>query len=71
MYVKGVKSGVCGFYTTLYTEYRFNGTHVEGVKSVLCIQSPPPGEKAALLTFWDLSNYKGSFRQDAQPTPNS
>ena len=24
-----------------------------------------------VLTFWDLSNYKGSWRQDAQPTPNS
>ena len=37
MYVKGVKSGVCSFYATLYTEYRFN---VKGVKSVLCIQGP-------------------------------
>ena len=21
------------------------------------------------LTFWDLSNYKGSYNQDTQPTP--
>ena len=28
-------------------------------------------EEAALLTFWDLSNYKGDCRQDAQPIPNS
>ena len=26
-------------------------------------------EEAALLTFQDLTNYKGSCRQDAQPTP--
>ena len=37
MYVKGVESGVCCFYTTLYTECRFN---FKGVKSVLCIQGP-------------------------------
>ena len=42
MYVKGVKSGVCGFYTTLYTECRFNGTHIKGIESVLCIQDPLP-----------------------------
>ena len=28
-------------------------------------------EEAALLTFLDLSNYKGDCRQDAQPIPNS
>ena len=28
-------------------------------------------EEAALLTFLDLSNYKGDSRQDAQPIPNS
>ena len=27
-------------------------------------------DEVALLTFWDLSNYKGSCRQDAQPSPN-
>ena len=37
VYVKGVESGICGFYTTLYTKYRFN---VKGVKSVLCIKGP-------------------------------
>ena len=26
-------------------------------------------EEAALLTFQDLTNYKDSCRQDAQPTP--
>ena len=40
MYVKRVDCGVCGFYATLYTEHIFNGTHVEGVESVLCIQRP-------------------------------
>ena len=28
-------------------------------------------EEAALLTFWDLSNYKGDCTQDAQPILNS
>ena len=28
-------------------------------------------KEAALLTFLDLSNYKGDCRQDAQPIPNS
>ena len=28
-------------------------------------------EEAALLTFLDLSNYKGDWRQDTQPIPNS
>ena len=28
-------------------------------------------EEAALLTFLDLSNYKGDCRQDTQPIPNS
>ena len=37
MYVKGVKSGVCGFYTTLYTDY-----------SVLCIQGPSPLQEGRL-----------------------
>ena len=39
MYVGDVGDGVCGFYTTLYAEYRFHA---------LCIQWPlaPPGGKA-------------------------
>ena len=45
-YVEGVKSGVCDFYATLYTEYRFN---VEVVKSVLCIQGPSPLQKGRLF----------------------
>ena len=28
-------------------------------------------EEAALLTFWDLSNYKGICRQGTQSNPNS
>ena len=39
--VKRVKSRVCGFYVTLHTEYFTQFvTHVERVKSVLCIQWP-------------------------------
>ena len=33
----------------------------------LAVQS----KEAALLTFLDLSNYKGNCRQNAQPIPNS
>ena len=32
MYVIDVEDGVCGFYQTLYTEYCYSFTHVEGVK---------------------------------------
>ena len=32
MYVEDVKDGVCGFYTTLYTEYR---SDVEGIEDTL------------------------------------
>ena len=62
IYVKGVKSGVCIFYTTLYIEYRFNGTHIEGVKSVLCIQSPPPPNsrrKGSFVKFLGLIKLQG------------
>ena len=27
MFVEGVKSGICSFYATLYTQCRFNGVH--------------------------------------------
>ena len=36
MYVGGVKSGVCGFYTTLHTEYCYSYRRC----IVLCIQWP-------------------------------
>ena len=32
MYVKDVRDGVCGFYTTLYTEYCYSSHSVEGVE---------------------------------------
>ena len=40
MYVEGVERSVHGFYAILYTEYRFNDTHVKGVKSVLYLERP-------------------------------
>ena len=44
MYVKRCqkkeKTGVCGFYTTLYTEY-----------SVLCIQAPHPSKREGLYSL--------------------
>ena len=63
MYVEGVESGVCSFYVTLYTEYRFN---VKGVKSELFVQglqeerlfgfssSPPVSLRRQLCYFLGL-----------------
>ena len=44
MYVGDVEDGVCGFYATLYAEYRF----MSKMSKILCIQWPlaPPGGKA-------------------------
>ena len=44
MYVEDVGDGVCGFYATLYAEYRF----MLKMLKILCIQWPlaPPGGKA-------------------------
>ena len=44
MYVGDVGDGVCGFYATLYAEYRF----MSKMSKILCIQWPlaPPGGKA-------------------------
>ena len=44
MYVGDVGDGVCGFYATLYTEYRL----MSKMSKILCIQWPlsPPGGKA-------------------------
>ena len=39
MYVRDVGDGVCGFYTTLYAEYRF---HVGDVKDTLYTVAPRP-----------------------------
>ena len=44
MYVKDIEDGVCGFYATLYTEYRCD---VKGVKDTLdTVTLTPPGGKA-------------------------
>ena len=44
MYVRDIGDGVCGFYATLYAEYRF----MSKMLKILCIQWPltPPGGKA-------------------------
>ena len=44
MYVGDVEDGICGFYATLYAEYRF----MSKMSKILCIQWPlaPPGGKA-------------------------
>ena len=49
MYVEDIENGVCGFYTTLHTEYCYFVTHVEGVKyyvlySVYRASRPSKGE---------------------------
>ena len=44
IFVRDVGDGICGFYATLYAEYRFHVRDVEDtLYSVLCI---PPGGKA-------------------------
>ena len=51
MYVGGVESGVCGFYTTLHTEYC---THVGGVEGYCTLYAgplAPPGGKAIHLSL--------------------
>ena len=52
MYVGGVESGVCGFYTILHTEYCYSCRRCRKV-NVLCIQgpSPLPGGKAIYLSL--------------------
>ena len=50
MYVGDVRDGVCGFYTTLYAEYRFNVGDVED--TVLCTLytvAPHPARREGLL----------------------
>ena len=34
MYVEDIEDGVCSFYATLHTEYRYSFTHVKGVEGV-------------------------------------
>ena len=48
MYVGDVRDGVCGFYATLYAEYRQISYRRRRRYSILCIQWPltPPGGKA-------------------------
>ena len=50
MYVGGVKSGVCGFYTTLHTEYCYSCWRCQRLLySVYSGLSPLPGGKAIYL----------------------
>ena len=64
MYVKDVKNSVCGFYTTLHTEYCYSS------HSILCnlYTGPLAPARREGYSIWA---YKGDCRQDAQPIPNS
>ena len=77
-------TGVCGSYTTPYagvkTLHKVASHPCQEGRLLYCVSLPSWGfscspvsqsEEAALLTFLDLSNYKGDCRQDAQPIPNS
>ena len=48
MYVGDVGDGVCGFYATLYAEYRF---HVEDIKDILysVYSGPSPNQEGRLI----------------------
>ena len=84
MFVDTVDTGVCGSYTTPYagvkTLHKVASHPCQEGRLLYCVSLPSWGlscspvsqsEEAALLTFLDLSNYKGDCRQDAQPIPNS
>ena len=84
MFVDTVDTGVCGSYTTPYagvkTLHKVAPCPCQEGRLLYCVSLPSWGfscspvsqsEEAALLTFLDLSNYKGDCRQDAQPIPNS
>ena len=52
MYVGGVESGVCGFYTTLHTEYCYSCRRCRRLLySVYSGLSPLPGGKAIVRAF--------------------
>ena len=59
VYVRGVKSGVCGFYTTLHTEYCYSCWRCQRLLySVYSGLSPLPGGKAIYLSLpsWGFSS---------------
>ena len=45
MYVGDIEDGVCGFYATLYAEYRF----MSKMSKILCIQWPSPRQEGRLV----------------------
>ena len=58
MYVRGVESGVCGFYTTLHTEYCYSYWRCQRLLySVYSGLLPLPGGKAIYLRIlsWAFS----------------
>ena len=67
MFVDTVDTGVCGSLTTPARREGYCIVWGFRLGDLAVHQS----EEAALLTFLDLSNYKGDCRQDAQPIPNS
>ena len=84
MFVDTVNTNVCASYTTPYegvkTLHKVASHPCQEGRLLYCVSLPSWGfswspvsqsEEAALLTFLDLSNYKGDFRQDAQPILNS
>ena len=59
MYVGGVESGICGFYTTLHTEYCYSCRRCRRLLySVYSGLSPLPGGRAIYLRFpsWGFSS---------------
>ena len=56
MYVEDVEDGVCGFYTTLYTEYR---SDVEGVKDTLGIVASHPSKGKGYLESLQSCGFSG------------
>ena len=51
MYVQGVESSVCGFYTTLHTEYCYSCRRCQGYCTLYTRPLTPPGGKAIYLSL--------------------
>ena len=66
-HVRGVKSVLYSVYRALHPSKREG--YLKSPQSY-GFSSSPVREGSFVLTFWDLSNYKGSSRQDSQPTVN-
>ena len=56
MYVRGVESGVCGFYTTLHTEYCYSCQRCQSYCTLYTVACHPARREGYLsLSSWGFS----------------